>query len=158
MDEDENPAFVDFIMENGKMTSQALTDSFIDNYHGAIVEPPYVSRTIRRQIVRNRFSIKGIERRHILRDDALGIAFFDRIADINPLNFIDIDEVSFAPAEFHQRMGWAPIGHPCIQEQIVIGTRSYSTIAALTPLGFLCWHTFEGFTNIIIIINILFDY
>jgi hypothetical protein len=39
---------------------------------------------------------------------ALGIRFLDSIADINPLDLIEIDEVSFAPKDIHQRMGWAP--------------------------------------------------
>ena len=93
------------------MTSQGLRDNFIPLYHGGealLEDPPYSARTVRRQLIRNRLSIKAMERRHILRDDALGIRFLDSIADINPLDLIEIDEVSFAPKDIHQRMGWAP--------------------------------------------------
>lgn len=144
IDGDENLALIDFVAENGRLNSQGIRDNFSAFYHGAIENPPYSSSTIRRQLARNRLSIKTTERRHMLRDDVMGMQYLDSIADIDPLNLIDIDEVSFAPTDFHHRRGWAPIGEPYVHAQIVVGTRSFSTIAAVTPLGFLCWYTFEG--------------
>jgi len=128
---DENEFFIDFVAENGHLTSQGLRDNFIPLYHGGealLEDPPYSARTVRRQLIRNRLSIKAMERRHILRDDALGIRFLDSIADINPLDLIEIDERGFLCSERYS-------------PENGMGTRSFS---AVTPLGFLCWQTFEG--------------
>ena len=54
-----------------------------------------------------------------------------------------LDETKSNPESFLNKWGWSPRGEECLQEQIIIGTRSFSTIAAVTPLGFLCWSIYE---------------
>ena len=41
IDEDENLALIDFIVENGRLNSQGIRDNFLAFYHGAVENPPY---------------------------------------------------------------------------------------------------------------------
>ena len=47
------------------------------------------------------------------------------------------------PADFLCKMGWSPQGQECLKQQIVIGTRAFCVIAAVTPNGFIAWQIFE---------------
>lgn len=89
-------------------------------------------------------SSKKIVRSHLLCDDNLGLEFLERISHIIVNLLIDIDETSSTPESFYQKKGWAPVGDECTRTQIIIGTRTFSTIAAVSPLGYLCWEIFEG--------------
>ena len=55
---------------------------------------------------------------------------------------VDIDETSNSPASFMIKYGWSPVGDECLVSQIRIGGHSYSTIAAVTPRGFLFWEIY----------------
>jgi transposase len=44
------------------------------------------------------------------------------------------------------KFGWSPVGERCAYQQIVINSKFYSVMAAVTPLGFLCWEIYEGTT------------
>ena len=77
------------------------------------------------------------EYRNINRDEIERLAYMEHMAYIDPEMLVDVDETSQAPASFTNRYGRSKRGEPCIRDQIVIGTRSFSTVAALTPLGFI---------------------
>ena len=121
-----------------------LARDFLHLYYG---EHPLQNgpneRTILRVLHRADFSRKVMEHRHYLRDDGEGVDYLKRIAHIDPLNFIDIDETASCPESFRERFGWSPVGDECIQQQIIIGNRSFSTIAAVTPFGFIAWEIFD---------------
>ena len=65
-------------------------------------------------------------------------------SNCDPELIIDIDETSQAPNSFINRRGRAIRGKPCIRQQIVIGTRSFSTICALSPRGVIAFRVYEG--------------
>lgn len=66
------------------------------------------------------------------------------IAPVDPMNLVDVDETLSTAEEFLQKYGWSPSGEPAYYQQIRINGRAYSTIAAYTPMGFLCWSIYEG--------------
>jgi len=140
---DELNSLVDFVKNDGAKTLNLLKQTFILNYHGDEVIP-YSHSTFKRAMQKANLSFKRIQRRHLLCDDNLGLEFLERIAHIDVLDLIDIDETSSNPESFYQKNGWAPVGDECLHTQIVIGTRTFSTIAAVTPLGYICWEIFEG--------------
>jgi transposase len=57
---------------------------------------------------------------------------------------VDIDETSNSPATFMAKYGWSPKGQECTVRQIAIGGKSYCTIAAVSPRGFIYWEIYEG--------------
>ena len=69
IDEDENLALID---------SQGIRDNFSAFYHSAIENSPNSTSTIRRQLARNRLSIKTTERRHMLRDNVMGMQYLKK--------------------------------------------------------------------------------
>lgn len=58
----------------------------------------------------------------------------------------DIDEMSISAEDFKERYGYAPLGRLSIKTQIVIGSRSFSTIAMTGVQGLEVWDWFEGTT------------
>jgi len=60
------------------------------------------------------------------------------------LHCIVIDETASSPQAFYAKHGWAPVGEECIQLQFVVGGRHLSVMAAVAPIGFLCWEIYEG--------------
>jgi len=113
--------------------------------------------TFKRTLKRIGFTRKIMERRHIHQDPLEGVHYLETIEHINPLHIIDVDETKNNPESFFQKHGYAPEGDVCTKEQIMINGVAYCTIAAVTPLGFLCWQIFEGnighleFTNFLTI-------
>jgi len=59
-------------------------------------------------------------------------------------DLVDVDEMSQVPDDFLCPYAWGEVGKPVVSRQVIIGTRSFSIIAAVTPLGFLCWDIVEG--------------
>jgi len=100
--------------------------------------------TFKRTLKRGGFSRKIMERRHINQDPMEGVRFLETIEHINPMCIIDVDETKSNPESFFQKYGYAPIGDECLKEQIMINGTAYCTIAAVSPLGFVCWQIFEG--------------
>ena len=85
-----------------------------------------------------------------LRNDMDGYEFLLRVAHVPPNLWIDIDEMSVNPKDMLEHFGYSKVGEECYKTQIIIGTRSFSIIAAIMQAGFLCWSIFEGnHTNII---------
>lgn len=79
-----------------------------------------------------------------------GYEFLLRVAHVPPNLWIDIDEMSVNPKDMLEHFGYSKVGEECYKTQIIIGTRSFSIIAAIMQAGFLCWSIFEGnHTNII---------
>lgn len=144
INEEELDAIVDYANSNQTTILSKMKNDFFRLYHGE-VEATYSLSTFNNTLHRARLSLKHIERRHINCSDYLGLQYLERICHIDPYLLIDIDEMSSSPESFHRRLGWAPVGEECKVRQITIGTRSFSTISAVTPLGFLCWDIFEGY-------------
>ena len=48
---------------------------------------------------------------------------------------------------FQKKTGWATIGEECKRYQINIGTRTFSTVAAVNILGFVSWQIFESYLH-----------
>ena len=63
---------------------------------------------------------------------------------IDPESLVDIDETSNSPDSMRHRMAHGIRGQTPIRNQIVIGTRSFSTIAATGVHGVICYLIFEG--------------
>ena len=140
----EKLVMLDIALQHPTWTEAVVRQHFVTTYYENQEVDHLSVSSVHRVICRADISRKVVERRHILRDDIQGLDYMERIAHHNPYNFIDIDEVSSNPESFQTRYGRAPVGKPCIIRQIVIGTRTFSTIAAMTPFGFLCWRIFEG--------------
>lgn len=100
--------------------------------------------TIHRYLRKSGITHKTIERRHMLCDDVAGLQFMEQLAMFDPLLLVDVDEMKQTPEDFLRKFGWAPVGDQCIKEQIVIGTRSFSIIAAVSPFGFVCHEIHEA--------------
>ena len=149
-------SLMDFVKIDGVKTLHTMKQNFIHNYHDEEDNMPYSQTTFKRAIKRGNLSYKCIQRRHLLCDDNLGLEFLERIAHIDVFNLIDIDETASNSESCYQSKGWAPVGNECLRTQIVIGTRTFSTIAAVTPLGYICWEIFEGeIFNELFLFNIL---
>ena len=66
------------------------------------------------------------------------------IAHIQPLFIIDCDETKQSPKSYLQKFGYAPVGEAFQKDPFFINGTAYSTIAAVCPLGYVAWRTFEG--------------
>ena len=122
-----------------------LREDFAALYYGNIQHCSSQS-TILRTLRRAGLSRKTMERRHIQRNDVEGVLFLDTIAHRNPLFCVDIDGMACSRTDFFFKFGWAPVGERCVFQQIVINSQFYSVLAAVTPLGFLCWEIYNGTT------------
>ena len=87
---------------------------------------------------------KVMERRHIHQNPVEGLQYLESIAHIQPLFIIDCDETKQSPESYLQKFGYAPVGEACQKDQVFINGTAYSTIAAVCPLGYIAWRTFEG--------------
>ena len=103
-----------------------------DNAHHRLSLSTF-GRTLKRQHI----SRKIIERRNINQNPVEGLEFLDSIAHINPIFMIDIDESKQDRQSRELKFGYAPEGEACIKDQIIINNTAYSTIAAVTPMGFM---------------------
>ena len=149
IDENETEAIKLFVALDDTKVIHSMKLDFVQLYHGLLLpqqqqQQPYSKATFLRTLHRQKFSIKKIERRHMLCNYFHGLQYYDMISHLNVFDLVDIDEMSSSPETFYRKNGWSPIGDDCRRTQIVIGTRTYSTIAAVTPFGFLCWQIFEG--------------
>lgn len=98
--------------------------------------------TIRRTLERLGYTRKVLERRHILRNEELRLAYFGRIESFPPGLLVDIDEMGARPENYFERHGWAPRGMDAVVTQLAIGGHTYNVLAAYTPGGFLTWKIF----------------
>jgi hypothetical protein len=105
-------------------------------------EVPSVS-TFYRELKRANISYKVAEHRNILRNEIEGAAWCNRVAWVNPLDWVDIDGTANSKESFNCRRGRSKVGEPCILPQIRIGNKCYSTMASCTPDGFLVWQVYD---------------
>jgi len=132
-------------METKAFKVSKLREIFADLYYGGTQYCSSLS-TIERTLHRADLSRKTMERRHILRNDVEGVRYLEVIAHRNPINCINIDGMACSRTDFFLKFGWAPVGERCVYQQIVINSQFYSVMAAVTPLGFLCWEIYAGTT------------
>ena len=116
------------------------------NIHGGGNHNPHMLSlsTFKRMLTLAQITRKVIERRNVNQNPIEGLEFLDAIEHINPIYFIDIDETKQDRLSRELKYGYAPEGEPCIKDQILINNVAYSTIAAVTPFGFMCWRIHEG--------------
>jgi len=101
--------------------------------------------TFHKTLQRQHITRKIIERRNINQNPIEGLEFLEAIAHINPIFMIDIDETKQDRESRELKFGYSsPEGEDCIKDQIIINNTAYSTIAAVTPLGFMAWRIHEG--------------
>lgn len=100
--------------------------------------------TFRRTLTRGHITRKVIERRNINQNPIEGVAFLDAIEHINAIYFIDLDETKNDRHSRELKYGYSPEGEPCMKDQIVINNVAYSTIAAVTPHGFMAYRVHVG--------------
>lgn len=108
-----------------------------------VVSAPSKS-TLSRIMAKAHITRKITTARHMRADPQAQLAFLDSIAHIDPHRMIDVDETLCTAAEFHEKYGWSPEGQPAYYQQIVIGGVAYSTVAAYSVLGFVCWAVYAG--------------
>jgi transposase len=128
--------------EKCKSIGKMRTD-FINMYYEDQQCPHLSESTLLRTFHREKISRKVMSRKHYLCNDLDGAYFFERLSHINPINLIDIDETASSPESFLQKHGWSPEGEECKKVQFVIGSKSYSSIAALSPLGIIAWAIYD---------------
>mmetsp|Transcript_14153 Transcript_14153/g.31249 ORF Transcript_14153/g.31249 Transcript_14153/m.31249 type:complete len:335 (+) Transcript_14153:85-1089(+) len=121
-----------------------MRDQFKQLYYNNAALHDISMSTISRVLQKADISRKVLERRHMRVNDVLGFEFLERMSMVDPIKLIDIDETASSPAAFFKKYGYAQTGDRAVTTQFVIGRKMYSTIAAATPLGFLCWEIYEG--------------
>ena len=98
---------------------------------------------------KHRFSRKVLERRHILRDEAEILEYWEEIAAIEILNLISIDETVSSHDQLKEKYwwAWAIEGQKAIRTQFKIGYKHFSVMAAYSTRGFRHRKIVEGSTN-----------
>lgn len=116
-----------------------------DNANFENMHPQILSlSTFKRTIKRGKITRKVMERRNINQNPIQGLHFLEAIEHINPIYFVDCDETKQDRESRQLKYGFAPEGDVCTKDQIVINNAAYSTIAAVTPFGFMGWSIHEG--------------
>ena len=130
-----------------EMNYKCLTRKFNLLWFGASTVNYVSLSTIRRHVTdRLRWSRKVLERRNVNIDPEMQLTFMEDMAVRDVNSFKDIDEMSISPSDFHKRYGYAPVGSDAIKTQIVIGTRSFSSIAMLGEAGIEAFDWIENET------------
>jgi len=115
---------------------KSLTRRFNFAWFGESVENYVCLTTVRRLVIaRLRWSRKKLERRHRDANPLAQLRYMQAMGSRDPFHFKDIDEMNIAPADFTKRYGYAPEGDDAVKTQLVIGTRSFCTIAMLGFAG-----------------------
>ena len=130
---------------------------FIHTYYLAGNPLKHSIRTVMRAYKRMRWSRKKISRKNVKANPTEQWAFLQRASFLRPEDLIDIDETPGGREKFLQRYGYSPIGEACVKNQIIIGQKSYSIIAAYCTSGFLCWEIVEGGIDQVIFGNFIID-
>jgi hypothetical protein len=140
----EQEGMVQLSLEHCEWSQRKLWKNFIDLYYNNAAAHAISMSTVSRVFGRADISRKVMERRHMRVDDLAGFEFMERMAMIDPSDLVDIDETASSPEAFLKKYGFAQTGDRAVTTQFVIGRKMYSTIAAATPFGFLCYEIFEG--------------
>jgi len=147
------------MIQKKKMKLSRAYVIFRKEYYGRrfVFECPSL-RTFRRAVLKRiRWTRKVMERRHMLASIQLQWRFLDRIRGYDHKRMLDIDEMSQAPDTFHLEKGYAPLGQKCIKDQIIIGTRSFSSIASFGFDGFEDWSIHEGTIDSTLFQQVMFN-
>lgn len=122
---------------------EKLRDIFRQHYTNQDDSVPSKA-TLSRWFEKANLTQKVTELRNVRVDPAAQLTYLLTVASIHPMNLIDVDETLCTADEFHCKYGWSPSGEKATYIQICIGGVAYSTIAAYSILGFLCWSIYEG--------------
>jgi transposase len=142
---DEIDALLYLINTHKQTKIRILTNTFNHLYYNPLLDAATPSQsTVFRTLKRARISLKVVELRHIRCDEAEGLEFLTRLSHVDPFNLIDIDETASDGDSFREKYGYETVGEKCLINQIAIGDKTYSTIAAVSPLGFLCCNIYEN--------------
>ena len=91
-------------------------------------------------------------------DDQAQYEYLKFISAYNPEALVDVDETLCTQSEFERKYGWSPQGEEAHQYQLRIGTRTFSTIAAYTTVGFIAWAIYEGTVTHVEVEHFLVEY
>jgi transposase len=135
----------DMVTEKPKILVRELRKNYVDFYYAPNnIQGAPSMRLVTKTLHREGFSRKKPEHTHGDCDELGKLDFVRRIRCYDTWDLVDIDEMSQAPDDFLCPYARGVIGKPLVTRQIVIWTRSFCVIAAVTPLGFLCWDIIEG--------------
>jgi hypothetical protein len=138
---------VDIALLRKSIHYDKLTKYFREEFY-IIDEDEHASRsTIMRTLKRMHITNKKVSKININLNPLDGAHYLQNIAHIDPFQIIDVDETINDTDSFFLEFGYAPEGERCYKTQLIINNKTYSTIAACTPLGFLCWEVFDGKIN-----------
>lgn len=144
MDAFEQQYFLSLVREQRTGCLQDIYNDFINEFYGDHPEDAPHTSTGRRVAERAGFTRKIIERRHVNINPQERLAFMERVAFVQPHQWVDIDETASSSAQHREKYGYAPKGEKAMRTQFRIGGRHFSAIAAYTIGGFLCWNIVEG--------------
>ena len=136
-----------FLLDNDDFTYQTLTNDYNAIMFGNQQPAPnriFSISTLSRSMIREGFTIQVPGYTNFNRDEVECLEYLEHMSNINPEALLDIDETSNAPDSFRHRVSHAPRGVPPVREQIIIGNRTFSTLAALGVHGIICYSIYEG--------------
>lgn len=131
-------------LRNNKLKLKSIRSLFLKNYFDNDPTLTPSLSTISRVYKSAQIKRKVTEIRNINASPADQLQYLDRVAPINPMRMIDIDETLCTNKEFEEKYGWGPVGEAALHYQIRINGVAYSTIAAYSTKGFLCWSIYAG--------------
>ena len=142
---------MDMLRDHRRIKLTCLRRLYYRHYHG-VENQENVDLQISRQsvskVIKNAsWTIKTSEYRNINYNVYLANDYLLRVAHVDPMLFIDIDESGTEADSFGAGAGYAPIGEKYMRTQFVVRGNHYSIIAAATPLGFLHHRIFIGGVN-----------
>jgi hypothetical protein len=135
--------FLDMTTDHRCMKLSKLVEKFFAEYYEDnhdVISTDTAARILKRE----RWSRHAVERRNILKDPSVQLAYLENISFVNANRIVDIDGTIQNPKDFQMKMGWAPEGEPAMINQIVINSRTFAIHAAYTEKGFIAWQIFEG--------------
>ena len=122
------------LADNPQTTLRTCATTHAVEFYANPYDAPSVD-TVRRAIVRSKWSRKVIDRIPIGRSQQERIEYLEFIAFVHPSRLIDIDETASSADQLICKRGWSPVGRKCRKVIISIGNVSYTVIAAYTIRG-----------------------
>ena len=140
---------MDLLKNHKRIQLKSLRKLYYEFYYG-VQNPENLNLRISTQSVsqvikRANWTMKESEYRHVNYDINAANAFLVRVAHIDPMSWVDIDESGSEADCFGTGKGYAPVGEKFMRTQFVVRGKHHTIIAAATPLGFLSHRIFlEG--------------
>jgi hypothetical protein len=124
-DAGEQSVLCNLAKEHPQWNQKKLKESFKQLYYANAAAHDMSSSTVSRVLRRGDVSRKTIELRHMRRNDLAGFDYMQRMAMVDPVHLVDIDETASSLAAFLQKYGYAQVGDRAVTTQFVIGSRMF---------------------------------